>query len=98
MTLTKKFLESGRTVASWTGPHRLLGALAGIPIIENRALPYDRMYVGTGIQGIVVGEQRHFLWRMRCLDEDQACRDAAAQHIKNVAERILGEKWELSSR
>ncbi len=98
MTLSKEELESSQRVAHLPGHLRLLGALAGIPIKESPYLKYDEMYVGTGVNGILVGEARHFLYRMKMIDLNQKARDAAAEHIKSSARRILGEEWELSPR
>lgn len=96
MSVTKEVLESSQRVAQLPGNMRLLGALGGIPIHEDRYLRYDEMFIGQGIQGIAVGEQRHFLWRMKMIDLNQQCREAAAAHIQSSARRILGEEWELS--
>lgn len=98
MTFTKEFLESDVSVAQLPGDYRLLGALQGIPIIESDDLEYNEMYFGHGTQGLIVGDARHFLYRMKMLDLDQKCREAAAAHIKSSARRILGEEWELSLR
>lgn len=98
MTLTKEYLEGAPEVRHLPGDHRLLGALSGIPIVQSRALRYDEMYFGAGSQGLIVGEERHFLYRMKQIDLNEKCREAAAAHIKSAARRILGEEWELSPK
>lgn len=92
--------DSQITVASLPGSTmRLLGALQGIPVIESKHLRYDEMFIGSGSQqGVVVGEARHFLYRMKMIDLNNAARDAARAHIEATATRILGEPWEVSPR
>ncbi len=98
MTLSKQFLESGVRVAQIPGGNTLLAALAGIPIEETPLLKYDEMTFGVRGRTLLVGDQRHFLWRMKMLDQNREAREAAAAHIKTQARRILGEDWELSPK
>ena len=98
MTLTKEYLEGAPEVRHLPGDHRLLGALAGIPIIESQALRYDEMYFGQGTQGLIVGETRHFLYRMKMMDLNAEVRAKAAARIKSSARRMLGEELELSPK
>lgn len=98
MTLSKEFLESGVRAAQIPGGNVLLAALAGIPIEESPYLRYDEMAIAVHGRKILVGEQRHFLYRMKQLDRNREVREAAAEHIKNQARRILGEDWNLSPK
>ena len=94
MTTTRSLsidIQSSLNVASLPPDYRLLGALAGIPVVESPHLKYDEMYFGTGTQGLVVGEARHLLWRMRQLDLNQKCRDEALEHIHKTWLRLFGE-------
>ena len=85
-------------VASLPPDYRLLGALAGVPVIETTYLGYDEMVFGVGAQGLLVGEPRHFLYRMKQIDLNQKCREEAAAHIERTAERILGETWKVAQK
>lgn len=86
-------------VGSLPPSHRLLGALGGIPVLESEYLKYDEMSLKTvGAPGILVGEARHFLYRMQQLDRNHECREAARRHIEAEATRILGEPWKVSPR
>lgn len=76
---------------------RLRAALQGIPVIESDLIKYDEMYWGSGVQGLVVGETRHFLWRLKQIELNGEAREAARRHIEATASRILGEPWEVSS-
>lgn len=96
MTFSKQFLESGVTAAQIPGGNTLLAALAGIPIRESDALRYDEMSFSIRGNILWVGEERHFMYRMKMLDLNREAREAAAAHIKTSASRILGEPWELS--
>jgi len=93
VTLTREYLEGVPEVRHLPGNYRLLGALAGIPIVEGdpRVLKYNEMYFGEGTQGLVVGEIRHFMYRMKQIDLNQQARDAARRHIEKTWERLFGE-------
>lgn len=97
MTFSREFLESNVSAAQIPGGSPLLGALAGIPIVPSEYLRYDEMAFGHMGRSLYVGEERHFLYRMRQLDANHACRQAASAAIKTAARRILGEEWKLSS-
>jgi hypothetical protein len=79
------------------GNYRLLGALGGLPVVETASLAYDEMCFGVGTQGLLVGEARHFLYRMKQIDLNHECREQAARHIEATATRILGEPWKVAS-
>jgi hypothetical protein len=97
VTFSKEFLESDISVAQIPGGSTsLLAALAGIPIYETPGLKYDEMVLAN--RRVLVGDQRHFLWRMKQIDANHECRRAAAEHIKTSARRILGEEWKLSPK
>lgn len=72
----------------------VLGNLDGIPIKVSPFLRYDEMYVGD--VGLVVGETRHLVYRMKMIDLNNECRRSAGEHIKARARHILGEDWKLS--
>ncbi len=98
MTLSREFLESNVSAAQIPGGNVLLAALAGIPIEESPYLAFDEMAIAVHGRKILVGEQRHFLYRMKMLDLNREAREAAAAHIQNQARRILGEDWKLSPK
>lgn len=87
---------SGIPVYDWSdsGTRREIRGRIWLP--ADFELRYDEMYVAHSINAILVGEQAHFLYRVKQLADDEACRALASHRIKNFAERILGEPWELS--
>lgn len=88
--------SNSMNVSALPGGYRLLGALAGLPVVETEQLRYDEMSMRP--DGLVVGEARHLLYRMKMIDLNQKCREAAATQIEATARRILGEPWEVSPR
>jgi hypothetical protein len=83
--------------APWIPPTlRPAGLLAGIPLVENPHLKYDEMAVSG--RGVVVGEIRHFRWRLEQLQANNRCRGTARQHIERTASRILGEPWTVADK
>jgi hypothetical protein len=63
--------------------------LYGIPVQEAPYLPYDEMVVAQS--AILVGEIKHFMWRLRVQAENEAVRKVARAQIMAAYERILGE-------
>ncbi len=88
----------GIQVFDWSdeGTREHICKAAGLPATFD--LRYDEMYPAYSIAAIIVGEQAHFVYRMRQIVANEGTRLAASTHILVVAERILGEPWELSDQ
>jgi len=99
VTLTKEYLETGVPAISLVGPSGLLGALAGIPVVEVEELAYDEMAFDRVHQRLEVGDQRHFIWRMKQIDLNAEVRAKAIARIRASARKMLGdEDWKLSPK
>lgn len=87
---------AGIPVYDWSDPAVQAEIRQRIWLPADFTMAYDEMYIAHSINAILVGEQAQFLYRVKQLADDEACRVLAGQRIKNSAERILGENWELS--
>jgi hypothetical protein len=85
--------------------HPMEKGMLGVRVVEpadlseNIPLPhlaYDELYISYSQQAIVVGELAHFLWRQFIIAGNNEVRQAAREHIRATAERILGEPWKLA--
>jgi hypothetical protein len=65
----------------------------GVPVAESEDLGYDEMSLDYSRSRLLVGEVRHFEWRMEQIRRNNECRRIAARRIELVAEEILGEPW-----
>jgi hypothetical protein len=82
--------------AELPGRMGLIGALAGIRLVEMPLLKYDEMVILYEESAIGIGETAHFLWRLRQVEANNECRRKAREHIETTATRILGERWKVS--
>ena len=64
--------------------------------VPGLELKYDEMYISYTMTALIAGELSHFMWRQLQLSLDNDARDAAREHIRKSAERILGEPWKLA--
>lgn len=86
----------GIPVYDWSDPQIREYIRSRVWLPSSFDMCYDDMYVAQSINAIIAGERAHFLWRVEQLAANEACRQAAREHIKNSAKKILGENWELS--
>ncbi len=89
---------AGIPVYDWSDPETREYIRSMIFLPSDFEMKFDEMYIAQAINAVIAGERAHFLWRVEQLAANEACRAAAGQRIKNFAENLLGENWELSSR
>lgn len=81
----------GIPIHDWSNP-KARGAIHGLAgLAVDFELRYDEMVVTP--RALLVGETKHFLWRMRVEAENEAVRQVARAHIVAAYERILGEPY-----
>ena len=81
----------GIQVYDWADPkvREYIRAEAGLSLRFD--LAYDQMYIAHSVAAIIVGEQAHFVYRMRQLAANEEARRACREHIAAVESRIFGD-------
>lgn len=88
----------GIQIWDWSDPDVVERACKISPLLCDVKLRYDEIYPSYSTSALLVGEQSHYLYRVLQIALNEECRQAAADHIRSEAERILGEPWELLDR
>jgi len=83
-------------IVDWSDPDVRRRALEVDPTLGGFMLRYDEVYPSLHLQAVIVGEQAHFLYRLLQNSLNKDCYQAAREHIRTEAERILGEPWNLA--
>lgn len=86
----------GIQIWDWSDPKVRADACRISPLLCEVDLRFDEMYISYSTQSLLVGDQGYFLWRLMEKAASEECRAAAREHIREAAERILGEPWKLA--
>jgi len=95
-SLSLAALLGGVQIWDWDDPEVRRRACEISPMLCDVQLKHDEIFVSMHTQSILVGEQSHFLYVLHKNALLQEAREAAREHIRKEAERILGEPWKLS--
>lgn len=95
-SLTLAALLGGVQIWDWSDPDVRRRACEISPLLCDVELDFDQIFVSMSTQSVLVGEQEQFLYVLHKNALLAETRDAAREHIRTTAERILGEPWQLA--